>query len=101
VVVVRLVLALVRSVHRDRALDEVQHQEAGRERHHDGRHAQEDGIRQVEQLGQQVEGDQAEHDPGGEPEDQVQPVPAAQRHHAAQPVDKTAARAKRTGIRRA
>ena len=41
VVVVRLVLALVRAVHRHRPLDAVQHEEAGRERHHHRRDAEE------------------------------------------------------------
>ena len=78
VVVVRAVLALVRPVHRHRALDEVQQQEAGRERHHHGRDAEERRVGELEQLGEQVEGDQPEHHARREAQHEVQPVPAAQ-----------------------
>ena len=85
VVLMRLVLALVRAVQGDRALDDVQHEEAGRERHH--RRAARPGTDVSDSSnssGSRSKATRPEHHAAGEAEDQVQPVVAAQRNDAAE-----------------
>ncbi len=77
------VLLLVAAVDRDRPLDDVDGQEAGREHQQRLRHPVDLLGRLVQRLREEVEGDHPEHQPGGEAEHQVPAVAGALRDPAA------------------
>ena len=58
------VVRVGRLVHGEASLDDVQDEEARDEAHHDGGHPEDLLVRQLEDLGEQVEGDQTEQHAG-------------------------------------